>query len=156
MKSSALSEKETNFTSTGNFSVTDEKVIRVELLFSGFICEHNLLIARANYVGKLLKTMFPDSNIAKKYYCSRKKTINILPEVVAKELLFDLKSTLSSSDLHNLFVLITDGSRKENYEFLPILDRSFATNGLARTSLIDIPNIDKGSDSHCFKHVLSR
>ena len=89
MKSSALSEKETNFTSTGNFSVIDEKVIRVELLFSGFICEHNLLIARANYVGKLLKTMFPDSKIAKKYYCSRKKTINILPEVVAKELLFD-------------------------------------------------------------------
>lgn len=65
MKSSALSEKETNFTSTGNFSVIDEKVIRVELLFSGFICEHNLLIARANYVGKLLKTMFPDSKIAK-------------------------------------------------------------------------------------------
>ena len=156
MKSPALSEKETNFTSTGNFSVIDEKVIRVELLFSGFICEYNLVIVRANYVGKLLKTMFPDSKIVKKYYCIRKKTIHILPEILAMELLFDLKSTLSSSDLCNLFVLITDGKRKEIYEFLPILDRSFATNDLVRTSLIDIPDIDKGSDSHCLKHVLSR
>ena len=42
--------------------------------------------------------------------------------------------------------LATDGSSDENGKFLPILIRYFATNGLVTTPLIDMPDIDKGSD----------
>ena len=70
MKPSASSKKMASFTSSGISSLIDEKVIRVELLFSGFIYEHNLLVAATDYVGKLFKVMFPDSKIVKKYYCS--------------------------------------------------------------------------------------
>ena len=43
----------------------DEKFIKAELLFSGYICEHNLSKATADHVGKLFKTIFPHSKIAK-------------------------------------------------------------------------------------------
>lgn len=136
----------TSFTSSGISSLIDEKVIRVELLFSGFIYEHNLLVAATDYVEKLFKVMFPDSKIVKKYCCSWKKATNILPEAVAKESLLDLKPDLSSSDLHNWFVYLIDGRSDKNDKFLPIINRRFASNGLATTSLIDTSNIDEGSD----------
>ena len=135
-----------SFTSSGISSLIDEKVIRVELLFSGFIYEHNLLVVATDYVGKLFKVMFPDSKIVKKYYCSWKKATNILPEAVAKESLLDLKPDFSSSDLQNWFVYLTDGRSNENDKFLPIINRCFARNDLVTTSLIDTSNIDEGSD----------
>ena len=147
VKASASSKKKTNFLSSGNSSVIDGKVMKAELLFFGFICEHNLPIATADHVEKLFKAMFPDSKIAKKYSCSQTKATHILSRAVAKESIFDLKSTLSSSDLYTWFGLATGGSSDENDAFLPILIRHFATNGLVTTSLIDMPDIDKGSDS---------
>ena len=59
-----------SFIFSGNSSVIDEKVMKAELLFSPFICEHNLLTATADFVRKLLKAMIPDSKIARKYYCN--------------------------------------------------------------------------------------
>ena len=43
-----------------------EKVTRDELLFSGFIAEHNLSIATADHAGSVFREMFPDSKIAAK------------------------------------------------------------------------------------------
>ena len=63
----------------------DEKVIKAELLFTGFLCEHNLPIATAEHSGKLLKIMFPDSKIAQKYAGGRTKTTHMLCGAVAKE-----------------------------------------------------------------------
>ena len=72
----------------------------------------------------------------------------MLSGTVAKEYISDLNSTLSYSDLYKWFVFATDGSSDENDKFLHILIRNFATNGLVTTSLIDIYDIDKGSDSN--------
>ena len=47
--------------------------MKAELLFTGFICDYDLLISTADHAGKLLKVMFPDSKIAKKYSCGRKR-----------------------------------------------------------------------------------
>ena len=65
--------------------------------------------------------MFPDSKIAKKYPCNPTKTTCILSEAVAKESLYDLKSTFSSSDLYKCFGFATDGSSDKNDKFLSIL-----------------------------------
>ena len=64
--------------------------MKAELLFFGFICEHNLRIVTADHVGKLFRGMFFDSKIAKKYSCSQTKTTHILSRAVAKESIFDL------------------------------------------------------------------
>ena len=122
--------------------------MKTKLLFSGFICEHNLPIAIADHVRKLFQAMFTDSKIAKKYFCSLNKATHMLSGTVVKEYISDLNSTLSYSDLYKWFVFATDGSSDENDKFLHILIRHFATNGLVTTSLIDISDIDKGSDSN--------
>ena len=60
-----------SFTATNKL---DEKVTRAELLFSGFITEHNLSIATTDHAGSLFREMFPNSKIAAKYICKRTKT----------------------------------------------------------------------------------
>ena len=121
----------TSFLSSESTSALDENVMKAELLFTGFICEHNLPISTADHAGKLLKAMFPNSQIAKKYSCGRTKTTNILSGAVAKESVSNLKSTLSSSDLYKWFGFATDGSSDENDKFLPMLIiRHFSSNGL--------------------------
>ena len=50
---------------------------------------------------------------------------------------------MCSLDLLKLFGLATDG---DSDRFLSVLIRRFATNGLVTTSLIDMSDIDKGSD----------
>ena len=66
---------------------------------------------------------------------------------VAKESVNNLRSTLSSSDLYKWFGFSTDGSSDENDKFLPMLIRHFASNGLVTTSLLDMADINKRSDS---------
>ena len=43
--------------------------------------------------------------------------------------------------------IATDGSSDENDKFLPVLIRHFSKDGLITTSLLDMPDIDKGSDA---------
>ena len=62
-----------------------------------FICEHNLPIATAGLVGKLLNVIFPDSETGKKYFGSQTNTTRISSWTVAKESITNLKLTLSSS-----------------------------------------------------------
>ena len=101
----------------------------------------------AEHSGKLFKIMFPDSKIAQKYACGRTKTTHMLRGAVAKESVDNLKTLLNQSDLTKWFGTATDGSRDENDKFLPVLIRHFSKDDLITTSLLDMPNIDKGSDA---------
>ena len=67
-----------NFLSSESTSALDENAMKAELLFTGFICEHSVPISTVHHARKLLKAMFPDSKIAKKCYCGRTKTTNVL------------------------------------------------------------------------------
>ena len=91
--------------------------------------------------------MFPDSKIAQKYACGRTKTTHILSGAVAKESVGKLKALLNEPSLNKWFGIATDGSSDENDKFLPILIRHFAEDGFVTTSLLDMPDIDKGSDA---------
>ena len=135
------------FLSSESTSGLEENVMKPELLFTGFICEYNLPKSTADHTGKLLKALFPDSKIAKKYSFGRTKTTNVLSGAVAKESVSNLKSTLPSSDLYKWFGFATDCSNDENDKFLSMLIRQFTSNGLVTTSLVDMLDINKGSDS---------
>ena len=136
-----------NFFAGSSSSCTEDKIIKAELLFTGFLCEHNLPISTADHSGKMFKRMFPDSKIAQKYACGRTKTTHILSGAVAKESVGNLKALLNEPSLNKWFGIATDGSSDENDKFLPILIRNFAEDGFVTTSLVDMPDIDKGSDA---------
>ena len=46
---------------------TLDKVTNAEVLFTGFLLEHNLPFEAASHAGQLFCVMFPDSEIVKKY-----------------------------------------------------------------------------------------
>ena len=48
-------------------------VINTQVLFQGFLTEHNLPIAVNDHFSKLTSRMFPDSEIACEYSCDRTK-----------------------------------------------------------------------------------
>lgn len=52
----------------------NHKVQNAEALFVQFVAEHNLPFHTGDHFTKLVKTMFPDSEIAKQFQCSRTKT----------------------------------------------------------------------------------
>ena len=54
-----------------------------ELFFTSFIVEHNLCFTLSDHFTKLCKVMFPDSQIAKNFSCSRTKTKAIVTHVLA-------------------------------------------------------------------------
>ena len=81
------------------------QVINAEVLFTGFLFEHNIPLAVSDHAGPLFRKMFPDSTIAKKYSCARTKTTAVLNGAMAPEM------TLSLVDLKvEPFSLNVDGS----------------------------------------------
>lgn len=132
-----------DFTASSATANLDQKVTKAEILFSGFLVEHNLPLATADHTSKLFKSMFPDSKIANKYSCGRTKTSHILTGAVAKDIVSDLKEELSSTRWYGL---ATDGSSDEDDKYLPILARHIGSkSGLVETSLLDMPDINSGS-----------
>ncbi|WAR23448.1 hypothetical protein MAR_037117 [Mya arenaria] len=56
---------------------SNDPVVRAEVYFATFIAEHNLSFT------DLVKVMFPDSEIAKKFLCRRTKWTNIVTKALA-------------------------------------------------------------------------
>ena len=50
-------------------SGADDCIVKAEMLFTGFLIEHNLNVASSDHAGPLFRRMFPDSKIAAKYVC---------------------------------------------------------------------------------------
>ena len=90
--------------STSNFDI---KVTKAEVLFSGFLTEHNLPLTTADHAGNLFRQMFPDSKKAAKYRCGRTKTTHILTGAVAKENIEEVSKEITSVQW---FGIATDGS----------------------------------------------
>ena len=61
------------------------KLIKAETRFSYFIAEHNVPFSVASHFNKLVKSLFPDSEIAKNYKCwSYKKQPKLLKTQLQK------------------------------------------------------------------------
>lgn len=128
----------------GFFKKPDEedKIIKAEMLFTGFLVEHNLNIASSDHAGPLFRRMFPDSNIAAKYGCARTKTSAII-DVMSK----DTASNIASAARNNPFSLSTDGSNDGGSEQLyPVLLTYFDENkGKVVNGLLSLPATDISS-----------
>ena len=67
------------------------KVVKDEMLFSGFLVEHNLTLRTENHAAKLFRNMFPDSQIVNKYRCDYTRATHMLTRVVLEQITSDLK-----------------------------------------------------------------
>ena len=76
--------KRTNFGASSATANLDQKVVKTELLFSGFLVEHNLPLITADHAAKLFRNRFPDSKIVNKYRYGHMKTTHKLTGAVAK------------------------------------------------------------------------
>nr|XP_042912499.1 zinc finger BED domain-containing protein 5-like [Parasteatoda tepidariorum] len=120
-------------------SKESQSVIKAETLFTNFIVQHNLPLSVADHVGQLFKRMFPDSNIAAKFKCARKKTTEI-----CKSLAETTQNNLCSIMRNGKFSLATDGSNSSGDKLFPLVVTFFDdTNGRIKTTLFSLPKLDK-------------
>lgn len=97
------SESITSFFSTDKLQ---DSVTRAEVLFTGFILEHNLPFESAAHAGPLFHKMFPDSAIAKRYGCAATKTAAIINYAISPEMQAPVVDYLKQHP----FSLAVDGS----------------------------------------------
>ena len=57
-----------------------DQVTAAEVKITHFFVQHNLPLATAVHIGPLMRSCFPDSQIAKDYKCSATKTASIIKE----------------------------------------------------------------------------
>ncbi|XP_071507007.1 uncharacterized protein [Diadema antillarum] len=114
----------------------EEDVTRAELLFSGFIVEHNLPISVSDHAGPLFQKMFPDSKVASKYGCARTKTSAIIGEL----------SNVTASSIADIarlapFSLATDGSNDSGEaQLYPVLISYYDNSaGIVKQGLLSLP-----------------
>ena len=102
-----------------------DKVTNAEVLFTGYIVEHNLPFEASNHAGPLFRKMFPDSEIAQKYGCAATKTAAIVNYALAPEMLAPVVDYLKTEP----FSLCIDGSSDTGTENLyPVGVRIFDLN----------------------------
>lgn len=137
----------TNFFSNKD-SIIDDKVTRAEVLFAGFVAEHNLSFMVADHFSELVKEMFPDSAIAKKFACKRQKTVNIVNQAIAPEL--DRKVT----DLcrkEKFTVMMDESNDKGDNKCVAILMRvADRTERKIKTGFLSIPICNIGTGANLF------
>jgi hypothetical protein len=87
-----------------NFLVQKEtalslKTTKAELLWTGYLTEHNISTSASDHAGDLFRAMFPDSEVAKKFTCARTKATALIDHSAKVCLLASEYCTLSS-DFH--------------------------------------------------------
>ena len=86
MESAIKSSRFLNDFSASNTSNLCEKTICAEVLHTNFIVQHNISFLTADDLAPLYSKMFPDSQIAKNFRCSKTKTTCILNEAMCPQL----------------------------------------------------------------------
>ena len=106
-------------------SSTDILTRKAEIKFTGFLAEHNLPIAAANYLSSLVKECFPDSKIDQSYACAKTKAFCILNGLIYP----DLQQRLTNEMKESVSSLSTDGSNDQNMEKMnPVTVRIYDVN----------------------------
>ncbi|KAK3738946.1 hypothetical protein RRG08_006513 [Elysia crispata] len=114
------------------------KVTYAEALMVDFIAQHNPSLSLANSVPELIKSMCPDSSIAKDLKCARSKST-----AMTKELSKVVKESLVDRMKKGPFTISTDGSNDmEKSKLFPIVvrtevaDKTLAPNASKKASKI--------------------
>ena len=110
------------------------KVMYGEALMLDFIAQHNLSLSVANSLPELIKSMCPDSSIAKDLKCARSKSTAMTKELskVVKESLWMKKGP---------FTISTDGSNDmEKSKLFPTVVRTVSEQGV-KSEVLGVPEV---------------
>ena len=128
--------------------------LKAEALFVQFVAEHNLPFRTGDHFTKLVKHMFPDSNIAKHFHCSRTKT-SILVRYGNGSFSHDkVVERLTTTPI--FFSLLVDESNDRGVEAkdLVVLLRFFDPSAMkAVTRFVDLPTANDGSATAIFAKI---
>ena len=84
-------------------------VTSAECMVTNFIIEHNLPVNVSDHLTELIKAICPDSDIAKKYQCKRRKSTHIIHEM-SRDVIRSLDKVLKTEP----FSISTDGSESRH------------------------------------------
>ena len=134
-----------------------KQVLRAEAQFVQFVAEHNLSFRCGDHFTKLVKSMFPDSNIARQFQCSRTKTSVLVRYGNSKFCQDELLSTLTGDDNEPVFYSsLIDESNDRGVEAkdLVVLVRFFDPRAMkAETRFIGLPTANNGTAKAIFDKV---
>lgn len=108
-------------------------VIEAEVRASMFLCQHNLPLSTLDHLGPLMRSMFPDSQIAAKFHCGRTKTSAIV-NAIGPEYLKIAEDAMKTDP----FSICTDGSNDNGlYKMNPMLIHVMTSDGM-QSQLLDM------------------
>ena len=143
------SNQVTKYYVSSNSSSLDENVIKAETLISLAIAKHNVPLAFADHLAKVVKVAFPDSSIAKKYACGRGKTTQIIKRAIDPL----QRAKVVEMCQNNKFSLMIDESNNHNCDKgLVILVRAAETSRV-HTRFLDMPVVNVGSGENIFNAI---
>ena len=131
------------------------QVQRAEAMFIQFVAEHNMSFRTGDHFSKLVKCMFPDSEVARQFQCARTKT-SVLTRFGNGKFCQDQLIERLTSDIPVHFSLLVDESNDRGVEAkdLVVLLRFFDTSIMkAVTRFIDLPTANDGTAAAIFAKI---
>ena len=131
------------------------QVKKAETLFVQFVAEHNLPFRIGDHFTKLVKGMFPDSDIARQFQCSRTKTSVLVRYGNGRFCHDKLVETLTSTTPVNYSLLVDESNdRGVDAKDLVVLLRFFDPSAMkAVTRFIDLPTANDGTAAAIFMKI---
>ena len=130
------------------------QVQRAEALFVQFTAEHNLSFPTADHFTKLVKTMFPGSEVARQFQCSRIKT-SVLTRFGNGKFCHDQLIVRLTSDTPVYFsLLVGESNDRVEAKDLVVLLRFFDSSVMkAVTRFVDLPTANNGRALAIFTQI---
>ena len=132
-------KKLTDFGASSVTANLGQKVVKVKLLFSAFLVEHEFLLTSAHHAAKIFRNIFPDFKLMNKYRYGCTKATHMLAGAVSKQITSGLKEELLLTPWYGL---ATDGSSdKKMINFCPFHSVYMLIkiqSGLIAISLLDM------------------
>ena len=126
-----------------------QSLIEAEVRWVTFVSKHNITFLTSDHATKLFPKMFPDSQIAKKFGCGRKKNTAIVKQALA---LHFLKKVTHNCSMTNPYSMMMDESNDNTDKSCIILVRAFDSElGDVHTRFLDMPVVNIGTARNLFE-----
>jgi len=128
-----------------------DDVLKAEVLFTAFVAEHNIPFLVADHFTKLVKEMFPDSDIAKKFSCMRTKTTHIMNRALAPS--FDDEVTKLCQN-EKFSVMIDESNDQGDNKSMAVLVRVYdQTIQRVSTKFLGLPTCNIATAENLFQAI---
>ena len=133
-----------------NRDSVQDQVTRAEVLFGAFVAEHNLPFAVAEHFSQLVKKMFPDSDIAKRFRCGKTKVTQIIKGALSPAL---DKQTIELCQQNKFSILCDGGTDVTQDKPFCVIAQVETENGQVKARLLDMPICNEATGEKLFDAI---